>query len=178
MDAFADIEGPVRIGWLYWILIAGSILALLAIGVSLVRLWLRQRPNHPSETVVGPTAIERALQRLEKLRAEAARLEADPFTVEVSDIVRHYLEGALNLPAREQTTEEFLHKLEYRNHLPPAIPQQMPGFLEACDRVKFARQSLQEGERERLIETASTVIQTTDEALRTATEPASPSPAP
>jgi hypothetical protein len=165
MEGFADIEGPVRIGLLFWVLLGVTGLFVTGLIVWLISRLRQRPPRPPAPPPKGPSAIEVALSRLRKLRSEAAHIEADPFTVEVSDIVRHYLEATLHLPAREQTTEEFLHKLEFQAGLPDAIPAHMPGFLEACDRVKFARQSLQAGERERLIETASTVINTTEAAI-------------
>lgn len=170
MDAFADIEGPVRIGFLFWILLAvgssaGTLLLVLLINK------LRSRPKLlPEKIELGPSPIELALQRLNRLRDKIHQLEAEAFIVEVSDIVRNYIQDTLRIPAKGQTSEEFLQGLEFRKDLPHSIPDNMPAFLEACDMVKFARQSLQQGQREQLLETAGTVISTTNQALSSATE--------
>lgn len=170
MDAFADIEGPVRIGLLFWILLVGGIAAGTLLLVLLIRKLLSRPRILPEKVEIGPSPVELALERLNRLRDKIHQLEAEAFIVEVSDIVRNYIQDALSIPARGQTSEEFLHGLEFRKDLPPCIPENMPAFLEACDMVKFARQSLQQGQREQLLETAGTVISTTNQALSSATE--------
>jgi hypothetical protein len=63
----------------------------------------RHRPPPPKPWVVA----EETLAALE----ERLPMDADGFFVELTDIVRRYVEGAFKLPALEQTTDEFLHEL-------------------------------------------------------------------
>jgi hypothetical protein len=99
------------------------------------------------------------MERLQKLRERMTSLAAEPFTVEVSGILRQFIEDEFRLPAQEQTTEEFLGTLTQKERLPNILKERMPAFLENCDRVKFARQSLAEPEKEHLLETGRAVIE-------------------
>lgn len=166
MEGFADIEAPLRVGWL--VLVAWSALAILLIlGLALLAATILRRRGkaalESSQTKINP--LEEALARLNHLRTECDHLEADPFVVQVSDVVRNYLEAALMVPAREQTSEEFLHTLQIKGDLPPILHDHMPGFLAQCDRVKFARQLLAEGQKQDLLQTAGTVVTETDQVL-------------
>ena len=162
MEGFADIEGPVRIG--LWSLIGWIGLAILAVTafVFLIAYLVKRRPKASAAAVPERSALEVALDRLQHLQSEGSNMDADPFVVEVSDIVRFYLEAALKIPAREQTSEEFLHELQVNGSLPKILDQHMPHFLEQCDRVKFARQVLALAQREVLLQTAGTVVRETD----------------
>lgn len=164
MDQYADIEGPLRIGW-FGILPLIFLVGLMLL-IALVVVWRhRRRKTIDPATVAQRSPLELALERLERLRLEAAGLEADPFVVEVSDVVRDYLESALKIPAREQTSEEFLQALQSAGGLPGVLRASMPPFLTQCDLVKFARQHLEEDKRTGLLETAGDVIRETDREL-------------
>jgi hypothetical protein len=169
MESFADIEGPVRIGLLQLLLIwsLGLLLAAL-LGTLLWRLFRKRSAREAGPDVPLRSPREIAFERLQRLRGDPAGLEAEPFTVEVSDIVRQFLEAALKIPAREQTSEEFLTAVQSDPALPEVLREHMPPFLDQCDRVKFARQALAGEQRERLLQTAESVIAETDQDLRPA----------
>ena len=167
MENFADIEGPVRIGLLTLMMIAAGVL-LLCSGAALLlyRFLKRRKQGAPGPAVPQRSALEIAMERLSLLRNAKESVEAEPFTVEVSDVVRDYLESALEIPAREQTSEEFLLALQQRKDLPSILDDNMPAFLEQCDRVKFARQTLAGHQRDNLLQTAETVVESTDRHLK------------
>lgn len=165
MEDFTDIEGPLRLGIHpgFWIALG---LALLGLAFFLYR---RRHPRSVGKPApVGPSPLERALERLDQLRQAGHSMEADPFVVDVSDVVREYLEDALQTRAREQTSEEFLQELQRKADLPEILRQTMPPFLTECDLVKFARQSIDESRRHELLDTAARVIEQTDISLRQA----------
>mgnify|MGYP000504202519 CR=1 FL=1 len=167
MEGFADIEGPVLVGlaWLFALAAAGLLVLLLL--AFAIRLWVRRsRSRQADGSVHQRSPLEIALERLQVLQKGGTDLEADPFIVEVSDIVRDYLERALSMPAREQTSEEFLNDLQKRADLPQVLKDRMPQFLDQCDLVKFARQSLAGQQRDDLIDTANTVVVETDATLQ------------
>jgi len=177
MESFADIEGPVRIGLgflLLWVAVVGALAGVAAV---LLRKFLARSRDGGSRTQVAEISpLDRALQRLGILREAYRDQEAEAFSVEVSDIVRDFLEDVLEIPAREQTSEEFLHALSGKQDLPRVLHESMPAFLEACDRVKFARQELSSTEREPLLQTAEGVVRETNQALHP--EPVTVSPVP
>lgn len=166
MEGFADIEGPLPIGmWPLILMIAAAVLLVLLTAFLLHRFIKRPRRAPLPDTEQKRSALEIALERLRRLGSGDARIEPEPFTVEVSDIVRDYLEEALSIPAREQTSEEFLGTLSSRENLPAVLHAHMPAFLESCDMVKFARQRLDSAQQENLLATAREVVESTDAEL-------------
>lgn len=163
MDGFADIEGPVRIGIWGLVGITALVILGLAVLVSLVIYLARRRRARENGPIIPERSpLEIALGRLTQLESSGRDLESDPFVVEVSDIVRDYLESSLEIPAKEQTSEEFLSALQRSGGLPDVLKDHMPPFLNQCDLVKFARQSLEENQRLKLLSTAGTVVRETD----------------
>ena len=167
MENFADIEGPVRLGVLGIVIAVIAVLTAITFAVLIIR-WLSRRS--PATANAGGTVrrspFEVAVERLQSLRSSQSTLEAEPFTIEVSDIVRDYLEEALDVPAREQTSEEFLQTVQSGDHMPAVLQENMPPFLDACDRVKFARQALGSEQRKTLLDTAQIVVQATNDHLQ------------
>lgn len=82
-----------------------------------------------------------ALRKLEALKEknlpQHGKIEA--YYVELSAIVRYYIENRFNIRAPEMTTEEFLHTLKDKNVLNPAQKSLLREFLTAADIVKFAK---------------------------------------
>jgi hypothetical protein len=65
---------------------------------------------------------------------------AREFSIEVSEIVRSYIESRFQVRAAHQTTEEFLHNLlEPSDALLGAHQELLAEFLHHCDLAKFAR---------------------------------------
>jgi len=86
-------------------------------------------------------AYEIAHSRLSRLSADTLRdAEAvQAFFVELSDIVRHYLEDRFSLHAPELTTEEFLDVAATSPDLNSEQKSFLRDFLRRADQVKFAR---------------------------------------
>ena len=130
-----DIKPPLEISsgreWL-WIL-AGVILASAI--YFLWRWWQKRKANRPLPPPVP--AHVRAKQKL----AEALALigQPKPFVIEVSDVIRVYLEERLYFRAPERTTEEFLRELGGTDILTDAQKESLGQFLASCDLVKFAK---------------------------------------
>jgi hypothetical protein len=167
MEQFADIEGPLLIGlWPVILMIAGGVVLVL-LGLALI-YWMLKRPRKEKPASLEPkrSPLDIALERLYQLKSGKSSLQPEPFTVEVSDIVRDYLEEALEVPAREQTSEEFLNTLSTREGMPGVLHKQMPEFLASCDMVKFARQSLDTEQQDSLLETARCVVESTNSELQ------------
>ena len=119
--------------WLAAVLVALAGLATLAA--------LRRRREAPRG--VRESAFERASGRLAQLRRRGVPEGdgVDPWYVELSDIVRRYIEERFSLRAPELTTEEFLLEAGCSPELSPPHRSPLSDFLERCDRVKFARYS-------------------------------------
>lgn len=107
--------------------LSGGVLALRAVRAR--RRILKQR-----------SAYDEAVHKLAVLEdggpPESAR--ADGWFVELSAIVRHYLESRYEIRAPDLTTEEFLLVATARPELTELHRELLTQFLERCDRVKFA----------------------------------------
>ncbi len=160
----ADIKGPVSAGGPPWATIAAVIAAaaaLAAVVALLARRLLRRAGATPGARVLPPHDI--ALAALHALRArgfiEAGQTE--PFYVELSAIVRIYLEQRFDLHAPEQTTEEFIRTSSQSDALSLEHRQLTQSFLEQSDLVKFARFSPAAADMETALAAAERLVRET-----------------
>ena len=124
----------VRPGWWgRWWPVALALALLAGGGAWAFAAWQRRAVER-----VRLTAHERAMRRLGALetRGFPRAEEADAWYVELSDIVRRYVEDRYAVRAPELTTEEFL--VEARRSFSGPHRDLLGAFLERCDRVKFA----------------------------------------
>jgi len=126
------VEIPNEWAWVWWVLAAVLVGAALAVAL---HWWRKQKARVPLIPIVP--AHVRAKQRLHA----ALALIHDPrlFCIEVSGVIRVYLEERFNFHAPERTTEEFLLELQATRLLTPDQKQSLGEFLQSCDLVKFAR---------------------------------------
>ena len=108
------------------------------------------------------SAYDIAAKRLEILRTRPRPGSAamDSFFVELSDIVRRYLEDRFSLHAPELTTEEFLGAASSAQ-LDDERLGFLHGFLRAADRVKFARHIPDPEQVESLVEAVGDFLERT-----------------
>ena len=171
--ALAELQGP----WLqrHWPWLAAGLAALIAIGAGGV-VWLRR-----AEERARVTAYDRALARLQRIerRGLPQAAELDAWYVELSDIVRRYIEARFGLRAPERTTEEFLSEAGRSAQLSKPHRELLSAFLERCDRVKFARYNPGDSESQEALELARRFLyETRDTAAESdANTPAAPQPA-
>lgn len=144
---------PLHLRWWIWALAAAAVVAAAA----LLIVWLRRR----AVEVRRVSAYERAIEQLELL--ESAGLpeddEIDAWYVELSSVVRHYLEARFGVRAPELTTEEFLREAAAalsRDHR-----RLLGEFLAGCDQVKFARHTPTAAEMTGALETALNFVRLT-----------------
>ncbi len=135
-----DIKPPeeVPFDWRPYGIAAGVVAATGLLGVAF--FYLLNRPRR--QRVVPPRpAHEVALAALNRLRAlhlvEEGRFE--DYYVQLSFIVRRYLEERFHLRAPEMTTEEFLAAATGEGQLVPPHRRLLAEFLSQADLVKFAR---------------------------------------
>lgn len=151
------VRGPVQIPLFEpWQLGLAALLAILAIGLlawGIARFIRRQKQLNAHS---APHAA--ALAELDA----AAQLTTDDderFAVLSSLALRRYFEHGQSIPALGKTTLEFLHSLDAHAALDSQARAQLADFLERCDRVKFARASIEPADRDALIASAKKLIQ-------------------
>ncbi len=108
---------------------------LLSASLLFLRGWRGRR-----RIAAKKSAYDEAIAKLRALEVRGApeSSTADAWFVELSAIVRSYLEHRYEIRAPELTTEEFLQVASRAPELTTAHRTQLMQFLERCDRVKFA----------------------------------------
>lgn len=113
-------------------------LGLLAAGAGIV--VLRRRRRRAVATPTPPlTPQELAARELAQLLAGGlADRDLKLFYVELTGIVRRFIERTRGVRAPEQTTEEFLREIGGKDLFAPDERARLAAFLESADLVKFA----------------------------------------
>ncbi len=118
-----------------------GLLGLIAVGW----LWSRQT----GKRILRRNAYELARDRVDRLVADrqstAPSLTIEQFYVEISAVVRQYLENRFELRAPELTTDEFLQLAAAGGELSNEHQLLLAEFLSQADRVKFASGTLVTG---------------------------------
>lgn len=94
-------------------------------------LWMMLRPK--AAVILPPEFLAR--QALAKLQPQP---ETGKLLSEVSQILRHYLIAAFELPAGEPTTAEFCTSIATHEKIGTALAKSISNFLHECDQVKFS----------------------------------------
>jgi len=136
-----------------------SVLAAVAAGAVILAWHLFQRMRR---TIVAArmSPAERALSELDSLLAKglSSRGLIKEFYLELTMIVRGYIEQAHGIRAPEQTTEEFLGAAGNNPAFGADVVQKLRLFLRAADLVKFAADRPQQTALDRAFVTAREYI--------------------
>lgn len=150
-NRYYDIKKPMDIEYSYWREILTA-LALIALFLLAVWWWYKNRKpveQKPENSVLVPAYIT-ALNQLKELQASEAWLHMPlkSFYIELSTIMRRYLQGELAILAVETTTDEIIESLRSKT-IEQALKTELQDLLQTSDLVKFAKVKplLEEGER-------------------------------
>ena len=137
MRGTPDIEElpPIEPADRTWQLVAAAaVLFLLLVAiVYALRVFLSRKPvRSPAQLALYEWQRLIALKLPHKGRSER-------FITLLTMLVRHYLERQFALPARRQTTPEFMQNLDRFPMLTAPEKQFLTAFLQRCDTVKFAQ---------------------------------------
>ncbi|HDP35759.1 MAG TPA: hypothetical protein ENN29_11700 [Candidatus Hydrogenedentes bacterium] len=127
---------PPRVSTRLWLIMAGALVAAAAAVLAIRRF--RRSPDAP-EVAAPPWDV--ALNRLRELerRNLPGTGKIDAYYVDLSAILRYYIEDRFHIHAPEQTTPEFLDTAAQRRIFSEEQQHFLAEFLRQCDRVKFAR---------------------------------------
>ena len=157
-----------------WIAGGAGALVVLVVGFFVVR-GVRRRRVVRAQVSAYETAMA-ALAALEQRGAPGAD-DTDAWFVELSAIVRRYLEGRFRVRAPELTTEEFLQDVRQSPDLDREHRARLGEFLEQCDRVKFAGYRPDPDESLATLATARAFVEETRAGAAPAEQPPAPPPA-
>ena len=120
----------------------GSTIAILAISVILLAglmfiLWRKRR--RAVKTVPELTPQQLAHNELnDLLGSKLSETDVKEFFVQLTAVVRRYIERTTGVNAPDQTTEEFLREVNQQKLFADADNTRLGAFLESADLVKFA----------------------------------------
>jgi hypothetical protein len=110
-----------------WVILAGVLMVAL-VGAA---IWFLTRPKPP---VVVPPEVQ-ARKALEPLRQQP---EDGALLSRVSQLLRHYVASAFDLPPGELTTAEFCGAIAGHPVIGPELSAALSAFLRLCDQDKFS----------------------------------------
>ena len=126
--------------WSFWFVV---ILASIIVAGLIWSVWRAHRKRPSVEAVESPQEwATRALQKL--LAFNLAHTNVKQFYIELTDIIRKFIERTTLVNAPELTTEEFLRHISLGNVFSDVERMKLKSFLEQADMVKFARYEPQE----------------------------------
>lgn len=121
----------------------GLILLIAAIVFAAYWYWKKQQQK-PRPIVAKPKVVipphEIAIQRIKELEEKKLwqQGEVKLYYVELTDILRHYIEGRFYVPALESTTDEIMDGLKLKD-IPDQHKKRLNKLLSLADFVKFAK---------------------------------------
>jgi hypothetical protein len=151
IEELAPIE-PADQSWQVIAAVAVLFVLLIAI-VYALRVFLgRNPPRSPAQLALYEWQRLIALKLPQRGRTER-------FITLLTMLVRHYLERQFALPARRQTTPEFMQNLDRFPMLTAQEKQFLTTFLQRCDAVKFAQAEMTPDECAQWAEAARQFLQ-------------------
>ena len=134
-----DIRGPKSFAskiWLYTLIVL--VVLLIIGGVFSFILLKKKKEEAKTPPLLAHIIAYEALVALEK-KDYIRKGQTKAYYIELSDIVRRYLENRFNIRAPEMTTEEFFIKVKEDSSLSLEHKGLLRDFLTNCDLVKFAK---------------------------------------
>ncbi len=124
-------------------LIITSLIVVSALITALILGYLIKRFYRKQETVLEKVELpwEKALRRLRDLKSKDLPSQGlyEPYYVQLTWILRYYIEDRFKIHAPEQTTQEFIETTMKEKVLTPEQQKLLYSFLSHCDKVKFAQ---------------------------------------
>ncbi len=149
-------SGPGRMAWA-----VGALLAMLL--ALMVFLGLRKRVTIVEQT---KTPQELAWNELDRLvTSNLGKVDPKQYYVELTGVVRRFIERSTGVRAPEQTTEEFLREITTSNQYSENEQRSLQEFLESADLVKFAGLQPRAEDIDSSLQRAQTFIGASDRKL-------------
>lgn len=147
ISGMTDVAEPAPGTWLddvpdwllqYWWAILAA-LALIVVLLFLIRKWLRARKGKPKAKPVIPPYQE-AVKALDELKGKQLwqHGENERYFVELTDILRRYLNRRFGVAAPEMTTSQFLDEASRHPRL-TEYGDELQRLLHLADFIKFAK---------------------------------------
>jgi hypothetical protein len=120
--------------------VLGWSIVIICIALAIIG-WLTRRHFKRKQVAAAVVLSPEELAQMElEILARSGLAETDvvQFYVELTAVVRRYIERTTGIRAPEQTTEEFLREISQANTFNRDTNERLRNFLESADLVKFA----------------------------------------
>lgn len=142
-DASLELKPPMpvlelpseRVSAVGWLAAASAIVAVLGVAGFLIWFGGRKKAKKANAYELARARLQRLL---DNYQSSHSALSAEQFFVEISSIIRRYLEDRFELRAPELTTDEFLQLAARGSELSREHQKLLSEFLQQADVVKFA----------------------------------------
>ncbi len=126
--------------------------------IVLISMFVRRRRNRKKELSAG----EQALHDLRVLRERklVCSEHAQEFYLQVTTILKTYLQHLYRVPVQAKTDQELLHFL-YQEHFSPAVLQELQEIFSGMELIKFARASAVAEQVERDLQRSMSFVERT-----------------
>jgi len=162
-----DVKAPLEIPRQWWYLIRWMILGMFLVaaivtGILLYRQYKMGKSLLPVREASPRPAHEVAIEALDRLRGSDLLEKGNikQFYIELSEIIREYIDGRYFVVALEMTTTEVLCGLKEQN-LKDDVFHLFQIFLQNCDLVKFAKYIPSDEKRQKTVQLAYDIVEKT-----------------
>ena len=158
----AEIDGSVRL--------LVMLLAIILVALVVALFFWRRSQRVATEVVRRPPPHEIARAALDRLKGRLGDDNDREFVIQISLILRVYIQDRFGLRAPHRSTEEFLHEASQSALLSADKQAQLARFLDQCDLVKFGKRGAALELQTMLWQTASRFVDETAESVPLPTE--------
>ena len=154
-DIKANMRTPVNAQEVFPYFLGLLALALLVIVIIFIVRKIRRKDIKAPEIVSSEPAEVIALRQLQQIKVEKPWIQkpVKMYYINLTDILRHYIERRYNIMALEQTTDEILKDLKRTGSAANNL-EKLASILKLADLVKFAKLIPDEVENEKQVEEA------------------------
>lgn len=140
-NRYFDIKRPMDIKYNYWFEILMGILGFVIVVALITFLYKKRKPVEKKQApkILIPGHII-ALKKLNVMKEEKVwmKMVIKDYYVDLTDVLREYIQNQHNINAIESTSDEILEDIEPLN-LNPESKSKLKELLQMSDLVKFAK---------------------------------------
>jgi len=170
---FKGIKGIVYVKatWLdyIWYIVGGIVLVVLIVFVILY--FIRNKKTAPKPQVPVESLQDYYLRQLRELDARQLwqKKQVKEYYVELTGVIRNYIEARFQTPALELTTDELLYKAQFHPEMQPYLGL-LTDTLHMADLAKFAKYQPLPQDHTDAMEKANQLIDTSRPVITIATD--------
>jgi len=157
-DLPEPIVGPYMTFPLWLVIVVGLI--LFAIAATVLVFFLRKmNKNMPGRTQAAMHPRQEALSRLGQLSSQMSRMDSNVVAVEVTAIVKRFLERHYGVDLKSHTTGEYYDAIRMgKVQVPEELAQALANLFHFCDALKFQAPEESEQNKQHMMEQAAAIV--------------------